>query len=338
MTLLSKVRKPVAICHLETLAGCLEGTSSFPTDLAGITDLTNRHLVTPQLFVAMVGHRPDTQQQMDFLSYWQEIHQLNEARNKHLTEQLEDLLKTLNAAGISPILLTGACSLVKSDDAFSAARMIADLDILLCPHESGRGLQALTQVGYLRCEEGPSRHTIAKLVKDGFIAMVHLHGAAPGTWEAMPVEDMSRDAEDVTLGSLHARILAPADRLSFLIGHDMIQDRGLLFGTLHLRHLLDAREICRRELVDWELVRSRFQSRARKLALGLYLENLARLCQFDDYAAPRRGAFYHLLYHRQTMLFEEKKYAAIDRAVLVRPVRAMRYIMRFSRLVGAPPY
>lgn len=304
---------------IELLVDCLRGGVPRPADLVRITNLANHCLVTPQLFVAQSGYRRSSPLERDIIEYWQSIHRLNEARNERLEQQLSELLEILNSLGVAPLLLTGAGALATS--ARTTGRMVADLDIMLHPDEVRDAIRALVRGGYTLCEEA-RRHTAAKLIKLGDIGLVHVHRHAPGAGSAMPVGSMARDAQTVAFRSHRARLPSATDRLCYLIGHDMLEARGLLYGELNLRHSLDAVETLESGQVDWTVVRERFRSGMRRLAYEHYMMSLSRLFGIARAPKPPFEAICNVLYRRQMLKSETGLYAALDQALVVLPIRA----------------
>src|SRR5690606_26408218 len=104
------------------------------------------------------------------------------------------------------------------------------------------GMCALLKSGYTNWEEKSRRHTAAKLFKPPHFGLVHVHHRPPDAGTTMSVEDMARDGQTLVFRSHRALLPSPTDRLCYLIGHDMLEDRGLFYGELNLRHILDALE------------------------------------------------------------------------------------------------
>jgi len=305
--------------QIEMLAECLAGRVPRSADLVRITNLANQYLVTPQLYVAQSGYQPRSERERDVVGYWERIHRANGIRNQQLEQQLAELLEILNSVGSVPLLLTGAGTLASS--AGTATRMVADLDIMLSPDETERGLRALLASGYMHWEEKSRRHTSAKLVKSPHIGLVHVHYRPPDAGTTMSAESMARDAQPLVFWAHRARLPSPTDRLCYLIGHDMLEDRGLFYGELNLRHLLDSLEALESGEIDWDLVRKRFGSGMRKLAYALYRENLNRLFRVAGCPEAPFTNICNVLFHRQMLKSEAKLYAALDQTLFVLPIR-----------------
>ena len=102
----------------------------------------------------------------------------------------------------------------------------------------------------------------------------------------------------------------------------MLEDRGLFYGELNLRHVLDSLEALESGEIDWNLVRKRFGSGMRKLAYALYRENLNRLFGVADRPEAPFANICNVLFHRQMLKSETRLYAALDQTLFVLPIRA----------------
>lgn len=303
-------------------------------DLVRITNLANQYLVTPQLFVAQSAYRPRSERERDVVSYWERMHRANDIRNERLKQQLAELLKILNNVELAPLLLTGAGALATSGR--TTGRMVADLDIMLSPDETNRGVRALLSNGYTHWGEKSRRHTSAKLVKSPRIGLVHVHYRPPDAGTTMSAESMARDARPLAFWSHRALLPSATDRLCYLIGHDMLEDRGLFYGELNLRHILDSLDALESGEVDWGLVRKRFGSGMRKLACALYQENLNRLFRVAGCPEIPCANICNVLFHRQMLKSEMRLYAALDQILFVLPIRAFRRLTRSIEWVFQP--
>lgn len=312
--------------RVELLAQCLAGRAPPSTGLVAITNLANHYLVTPQLFVAQSGYCGPSPEDREVRDYWEAVFRANDERNARLQEQLGEVLEILNSVGVAPLLLTGAGALATS--ARTSGRMVADLDIMLCPGETERGIRALLESGYIHWDEKNRRHTAAKLIKPPHIGLLHVHHRPPDAGTSMSAESMARGGRMLEFRSHCARLPSPTDRLCYLIGHDMIEARGLLYGDLHLRHLLDAVEAFQSGPVDWNAIRARFSSGMRSLACAMYLYNLNRLFAIAGWPHSLLERVPGILFQRQMMRSERRLYAAVDQTLLVLPIRAAFWIGR----------
>lgn len=312
--------------QLELLADCLAGRVPSANDLVRITNLANQYLVTPQLFVAQSGYRPRSAREREVVAYWKCIHRANDTRNQRLEQQLAELLGILNSVGLAPLLLTGAGALATSGR--TTGRMVADLDIMLSPDETDGGIHALLANGYMRWEEDSRRHTSAKLFKPPHIGLVHMHYRPPDAGTSMSAEGMARDSQPLAFWSHRARLPSPTDRLCYLIGHDMLEDRGLFYGELNLRHISDSLEALESGEINWNLVHTRFASGMRQLAYALYQENLNRLFGVSDCLKAPFANISNVLFHRQMLKSETRLYAALDQTLFVLPTRASYWLTR----------
>ena len=108
------------------------------------------------------------------------------------------------------------------------------------------------------------------------------------------------------------KIPTPAEWVTHLIVHDMIQDRGLRTGDVNLRRLLDCREILSLGYdIDWGMVRQRLPAGRLALARNLFFLNLHRFIgvKVDGGAG---GLLPKLFYTRQIALQRNATYRNLD--------------------------
>ena len=317
--------------HLEILAQALNGSPTPPASLVRLTNLANLYLVTPRLYVAQSRFPARTEEEQSIKDYWESVYQANSIRNERLQSQLCELLDTMNSAGVIPILLTGAAALASS--AGKTSRIVADLDIMLLPTELEVGLRSLLDAGYLHWERRSRRHTASKLYRPDHPGLVHIHHRPPDAGTSMSAPSMAHHCRTIEFRSNRARIPSPTDRLCYLIGHDMLEDRGLLYSKLHLRHALDALEILKPDSVDWHVVRERFASGLRKIAYATYMYNLTKLFGVDDRPEPPNSRLSAAMYRRLIRKAEGNLYGALDDVVVVLPTRIAFRVARALQLV-----
>jgi len=109
------------------------------------------------------------------------------------------------------------------------------------------------------------------------------------------------------------RIPTPAEWVTHLIVHDMIQDRRLRTGDVDLRRLLDCREILGLGYdIDWATVRERLPYGRLALVRDVFFLNLERLVGVKVDGGTR-GLLPRLLYARQIALSRHGAYGNLDR-------------------------
>ena len=318
--------------EIEALAACLVGNDRAPSDLLRITDRANEYLVTPQLCVAMQQFFARDDLERDIVGYWQAAYDANQFRNRRLGHQLSAVLRILDQRGLRPLLLTGAAALATARDGFASARMVADLDLMLAPAQAEMGVRALTENGYA-CFAGRGRYTAAKLVHSRQMALVHVHANLPGVGRDMSFDDILVDAQRITFRSREALLPSATRQAMYLIGHDLLQERGLLLGKLHLRHLLDLRESSISGRIDWDRIRAACSSLTSRTEVALYRRNLSRLLHAAGSPPSRAELLYTPLYHRQMLRAEGKRYAILEDLFIIKPFRRLWSVARGTKLV-----
>lgn len=156
-------------------------------------------------------------------------------RRRKQREQLLAIISTLNAAGITPLLLKGARYLIDPKQAWREARDMRDLDILVREDDGQKALAALIRAGY-RSEPDffPVDQHFPLLMLSGFPSAVELHteALAYAARKILPTEAVWRHA--IRGPADHGEFYILSDEWHLLLGvlHHQVSDRG------HARRLL----------------------------------------------------------------------------------------------------
>lgn len=213
----------------------LEGTFAAATRRqlvpAAIAALTTRGIlpVPP----AETGARPGIVSQ---LAMAQRLHR---ERRQILRDTLLDSIAVLNQAGIEPLLLKGAVSLVTGEPAW---RTLRDIDFAIRPDEARTAQRVLQEAGFQEVADDSARpHHLHPLTRDGFPATLEPHVMLGGARARSVLSDalLWHEARDHSLGDARFKQLAPAAFALHGLGHHYFQNRGYLFGTISLKGLLE---------------------------------------------------------------------------------------------------
>lgn len=213
--------------------------------------------------------------------------ELNAARNETIRRQLIEVLSTLNAAGIRPLLLKGAASLLSPLYGDLGSRLIGDLDLLV-PSESLRDASAaLQRLGYQRalhvgCDEDHYRrfHHDAPLMHPDRIAAVELHRryviSARGT---RLMEALASPPMTLTVDGASACLPQPTERLAHNFLHQMVQDSGYVRGNFDLRQLYEAALLVSRygTVIKWSALLNAVESCFCRHEWGAFAGSLNKL-------------------------------------------------------------
>ena len=109
-----------------------------------VIEVSNLQLVSPTLAWCLKD-RSDLPTEVR--EYFEAIHALNSRREKAMLDALEPALRTLNSAGVEPILLKGAAHLIEGLYP-PGARLVGDVDILIVPNLAEPATRSLVEAGY----------------------------------------------------------------------------------------------------------------------------------------------------------------------------------------------
>lgn len=213
--------------------------------------------------------------------------------------ELAEVLRTLHAAGLLPVVLKGAALAfsVYPDPAF---RTMGDLDVWVT-EDMERARQALETSGY-RIFHKPDRPPALMALFQGEIGLQHgdskyglveLHwGIFPGEWlrRAARISDLSEmRARTITtrLADEPALVLSPEDAIIQSAVHAAVNHQMSLFA---LRTLIDVTMLARTSTIDWSVIAQRARSWRVATAVWLVLSLAVDLVGLEEAA----GAAHHL--------------------------------------------
>ena len=119
------------ILHPDNKALSIDLSSLTQPDWIQLIELANNHLVVTSLYPQLKQKCLLENIPHDVLEYFSAVHELNSKRNKSILQQMDDLVTTLNTAGIQPILLKGIASLSSHLYPDPGMRFLGDIDFLI---------------------------------------------------------------------------------------------------------------------------------------------------------------------------------------------------------------
>lgn len=260
-TLLSPWTPPAELHRLRAAAG--EGA----IDWVAAATCANRHSLAPALHSALAARCFTTLLPEQFRAYLVEIHRLNRARNAALLDQLHEVIRLLNGAGIEPVVLKGGAALLTGLYPDPGDRFLLDLDLLVAEGEIDAAVAALKEAGYAvpaELDEVLAGYRLAKhvppLVRPGAPASVEPHRRLLGDdlpgLDAAGVIARSLPAPGLPAGAA-ARILEPTDALLFCFAHSEIDHGHHRKGVIDLRQLVEFLTLAGRHRAQLDLARLR---------------------------------------------------------------------------------
>lgn len=162
-------------------------------------------------------------------------------RRQVLAAGLSEIISALNAAGIAPLVLKGAVSLLTGAPAWRAQR---DIDLAVPRAQARRADAALRATGFRDLDGkavSATHHHLQPLERPGLPAPVEIHLRLSGRRSAYHLPDrlLWRAATPARLGGGDVRLLRADHFLLFGLVHHHFQNLGAVFGTMSLKGLLE---------------------------------------------------------------------------------------------------
>jgi hypothetical protein len=258
-------------------------------DWQRVVDVAQRQNVAPLLYAKVkeygISPPPATAQEL------RGIYLASFARNARLLQEAATIMGALRAAGIPVIPLKGVC-LAEAVYGNIALRPMADMDLLVMPHDLAKALAALRTLDYaaacpfdIETERQINAH-LPQLSKRGGVKLeLHWTIASPRHPACFSRDDLAQlwvraVAADVV--GVPVLTLSPTDLLLHLCWHVSAQHR---FDGTDLRNFVDIDVVCRRygDAIDWQQFAAR--ANAWHVANGVRLAlQLAK--EWTDAAIP----------------------------------------------------
>jgi hypothetical protein len=284
---------------LDFLTACL-GVQKTPADIANlrgaivsgkpdwekITGLANANFLSPAFWVEVRDNALAQSLPNHVRDYLAELHRLNTLRNQRLREQTIETARHLNAAGVTPVVLKGAASLVSPTYSDEGSRMMVDLDILVPAADGKRCWDHLCARGYCPIQsdyDWSHHHHLQTIYCNGEAGTVEIHRQAlmpfstgrifGASLTPEEVEQITQriSANAVLVSGYKVRLAMPAatERVLLCLLHSALYEKNAYrCGTLPLKslHELAVLQCKLADRVDWKAIRQ-LLARGRKLAL-----------------------------------------------------------------------
>jgi hypothetical protein len=232
----------------------------------GLIELAAQEGALPAIAACIIDARGasaiDSAPILEFLRYFKETAaQENEGKFRVLS----NTVNVLASVGVENIVLKGAAFLVAPFSSRSRVRSMADVDLLLKPHQSARAITALRRAGYYSLEpidwyQASDHHHAAPLSDPTGTTPIELHFRLlfPRRKNPIPTDILFRDATLRSFGGADFLIPAHEHRVAHLIAHAFVSNHGYRLLRIALRDLMDLMELDRAQSIDWDKVRGHF--------------------------------------------------------------------------------
>ena len=289
--------------HLQALLRCLRGQVPAHADWPRIIGLANKTLCTPAVSARLreAGLFPELP--TDVAIFFGEMEKRNGERNERLMAQLDEAAAIMNAAGVSPILLKGTAWLAHTPPERRAARMLADIDLMVPAGRFMSMIDQLCSIGY-RLETSDLEPGVpAVLSRPQDAATIDLHSEYGGINTLFyRFEDLAKDAALLDLEGGIILLPTPVACTAILLLHDQLKGRDYLRGRIDLRHLLDIQSFASEfSKADWDELNRLFRSGYARNAMRTQLLTAARLLGIEVPRTLRRGTRARLQYRRRLL-------------------------------------
>jgi hypothetical protein len=249
--------------HVETVVSILRrqqgddrtvGDRLADVDWESTLAFANEELVTPELYAAIDSAGLGDRLPPDVGAYLKYLHDLNRIRNERMRQQLIEVIKVWNDAGLVPIVLKGGLDLLNKAEAMTF-RMVMDLDLLFDPAEIDTAVRAAEVLGYRPVERDPGPHAFTYLARSAGPAFLDLHRGLLCFSHLLPVEGLRRRAIPVQRDGVRTLVPSGEDQLMHRVLHDMVHSAGHRNGTISLRGLTDFTRIVKaNSTLDWAAI------------------------------------------------------------------------------------
>lgn len=188
-------------------------------------------------------------------------------RRRQLADGLVEITGSLNAAGITPLLMKGAVSLWTGQPAWRQQR---DIDILVTPDDSTRAHRLLTSIGFAPMpDQDPAPHHLQPVIRPDIPASIEIHFAAsnPRGERYLSTREFMQHAERSQTPDGTVMLPGQVEHMLHMVVHNHFTHRNATFGVAPLKGLYEfAWQISRSSDDDVRAMRLRAAGNARLLA------------------------------------------------------------------------
>jgi hypothetical protein len=189
--------------------------------------------------------KDDDRAPADLRAVLEAIHVLSTERNDSILRSLEHVLQTVGDAGCDAVVLKGAASLAEGLYPDPAARLMADIDVLVAEPQVAAALAALRRAGwdfaYTKSAYRGAETTLTPLIHPDHRADIdlHMHLVTPEYRGIVRADEAVRDARRVETRFGPVRVLGRAHRIAHTVVNSQLHDNLHALGRVELRRLLE---------------------------------------------------------------------------------------------------
>jgi putative nucleotidyltransferase-like protein len=265
---------------IEDLLECLAGSARTPQDWRAVVGLAGETLTIGTLSEIILSKPGAVVVPVEIHELLMTVRDRARERNERLTAQLSEMLPSLNALGIEPVVMRGMARLISTPH--SSARLISDIDLLIPAERLRECMQALTELEYQVVKGGELNPAAIVFCRSRDVGMIDLHTQVQPFYLQLGYGSIARLCERTGVGTGYVLLPSPTCQLLLTIVHDQLHDGDYWRGLVDLRHLVDTKDLVA-EGIDWTVLGGFFPSGSPARALQVYLRTARSLIKI---AAP----------------------------------------------------
>lgn len=232
-----------------------------------IIHLADVNFVAPGLWKALGDKGLSSSVPADPAQYLAAVYDMNRTRNAALAEQLDELIRACNAAGIVPGLIKGAAHLKTRLFGDPGLRIMTDLDLIIESAQLDETVKVFDGLGYAPLPDATTdefdHHHLPAYFRAGDYGSVEVH-KEPLNLEAescLSGDELWQASVDCRDGELQFRVPSPTHSTLLAIVHSEVADKNLKKLFVSLRSLQDvaAMTTAHGNAIDWTWIHQRLR-------------------------------------------------------------------------------
>jgi len=212
-----------------------------------IVRIAGAHVILPTLHTGLQAIVEQARLPDDMLLFFHEMQDANKRRRAAMAKQLGIISDLFAEHGITAVILKGGCELLAPAYRQPEQRFISDLDLLISPEQLPTASEVLMAAGCIQAEmaeiNARTHHHLPAFLHPEWLVPVELHrgvGQDAGA-RILTGEQVVANAQTSDLPAI--RIPSWPDRLTHLVIHAQLSDRGYPDRKIFLRHIVDLFQI-----------------------------------------------------------------------------------------------